>query len=760
MSTTMLIVHHSGTLAAALKAAGTLIACSAGCDRVTLISDSADEHATLSETYRRGGLSVQTMILPDLVAGLNRCVRKARQQGGSVLVVHESDTLVDHSAWIETRVAPLVTFAAVAPAGPGMRWSQRVNPPDSVLLQGTQAVIAWQRQHRGKVGPADALSPACLSLSLDTFDRVGELDEAMSWAWAWRDFWARLHLQAWRRPIVALGVYAATPERPPVLLADCAHGRLLYYDRHATITSNDRVCGILVVQPQSRIQFELLCRSVEESVVDGWALVLIGDTAPFEAESDELDRLLARIDILLDPEGTTVTALENQAAAATAEAGYGWAIRLQEGETVRGIDRRALRHPDPLVYSYNLSIRTAWGSPTIVRTDKPYGDGGDNTDLAARSNDRRLFRPLGHHRYGADGCRVIAQAQILNHYFVADQTATQGPFQGEIFHDRRQLGVHMLCYADTRLDDVGRWLDWTQGLASRVVLCWTSEEPPPDLLRDLAERHGATVVHGYTGDRVDFAAWRNRALEPLVYDGLEVALFVDPDEWLDDPLELIPVRRMLDRPDVPGWLFEAHNWRPDGWSQSFAVRLHRIGDDIRFRGRVHESLTDDLSPLGVIRQAPIRLYNRGSYGAADKAGRYLEIIREQLAEDPASSLHWITLGWSYRNAGHVDAAIECLDRAVAHAPEKAYLAAIERATIRLQQAIPDLRYALERIPDDNPRRPVIARWAQAIDDLAMIPVAEDSPPPLPGETDGLQGVRGSALGAAIDTRHEGDRQEA
>lgn len=731
MGSTMVVVHRDGTLDGALKAAGTIAECAKGHDRVVLLVEpNCEEVGTLGDTYGKLGMTA-TVLRKPLVVGMNAALRKAQQKGDDDWIsIHESDVVVETRGWKANRTAGVVQFAAVGPAGPKMMGAQRITPPDTLDVNVPADIAEWQAQHhQGRFGAADTLSTGCLAIYKETIDKLGELDETLSWTWAWRDWWLRLHELQWRRPMVALGVYASPVGRPHVLLPDDANGRIAYYRKHWQ-DREESLCGVLVVQPQSDLQAQLIRRTIDGSGCDGFVLLLVGDVSGFGGwDPHNLDGVIDGLIVHEAEKATSVVALEAQALKIARVAGYTWAVALREGEVLPGGVPRCLDHPDPLVYAYNVSTRTLWGGD-VIRIDKPYGDGGDLTDQSKHASDRRIVRLNSSHRFAADGTRAAA-CQLLNGYFTLDTEQVNGPFMAEpARHTRPSIGLHMLCYSRTDLDDVGRWLDWTFGLVDQAVIVWTDHANIPAELRELCTLMGAELVEVMTDD-TDFATWRNKGLSTLRTD---YAWFVDPDEWVDDPLELIPVRRLVDRPSVPGWLFTFHNWRDDGrWSESHATRLHVLDDGIRFTGRVHESPGRALTKRGTLQSAPILVYNRGSYGEVgnDKDQRYLQIMRAQLEDDPTYSQHWVSLAWAYRNAGHVDEAITCLDRAIEHAPETAYLAHMERATVRLQLALPDLVTAAQRVPLDNPRRQVLEGWLSALRNLVPVPEAVTDPDPLP-----------------------------
>lgn len=128
-------------------------------------------------------------------------------------------------------------------------------------------------------------------------------------------------------------------------------------------------------------------------------------------------------------------------------------------------------------------------------------------------------------------------------------------------------------------DGLGACLTSLRGLVDEVVVVDTGSA---EASAAVAEQHGAVVVHEpWAGD---FAASRNRSLDLATGDWV---LCIDPDETMDGDFEA--VRSSLAVADrCIG--FELRCVPRPGWTPIHEHRLWRNRPDIRFVGRVHETV--------------------------------------------------------------------------------------------------------------------------------------------------------------------------
>jgi Tfp pilus assembly protein PilF len=226
-----------------------------------------------------------------------------------------------------------------------------------------------------------------------------------------------------------------------------------------------------------------------------------------------------------------------------------------------------------------------------------------------------------------------------------------------------------------------------------VVVDTGSRDDSPQV----AAARGAVVVHRPWDD--DFAAARNAS---LAHCRCRWVLCLDADEQLG-PGDWAAVRAMATDWDagVPAaarlltrnYVREA--WSRRGWTPVPAIDPHALPDregpvaagyvatwkvrlfpnraDVRFRGRLHETVESSLVAAGItIRQAPAIVHHFGSlFDDPCKAARYLELARLKVADQPEDAVAWKELSDAALAAGVAGIALEAAERALQLAPGNA-----------------------------------------------------------------------------------------
>ena len=186
-----------------------------------------------------------------------------------------------------------------------------------------------------------------------------------------------------------------------------------------------------------------------------------------------------------------------------------------ESRVTREHIERLLRHPDPLVSSWDFAWINHWANNRWQNLTPPWGDGGN---FLGGMHGYRLVRvnrdaPRSIQAGGTNGLhcgnvpmtgpttkrisgirfrhfgymRVQDRSRKLARYNVQDPTPNPvlvgGTSYAHITHEENQLmsafspvngiGVHALMYEGESADDLGRQLDKLYGLADRIVLVWT-----------------------------------------------------------------------------------------------------------------------------------------------------------------------------------------------------------------------------------------------------------------------------------------------
>jgi glycosyltransferase involved in cell wall biosynthesis len=182
---------------------------------------------------------------------------------------------------------------------------------------------------------------------------------------------------------------------------------------------------------------------------------------------------------------------------------------------------------------------------------------------------------------------------------------------------------------------------------------------------DVARSYGARVdTLPWTGD---FAAARNRSLDLATGDWI---LYIDADEWLE-PLDRntahAELRAHADAAAVRVWFRQ----RP-GYSPYREYRLWPHRADVRFSGRIHETMLGELRRISADEGRPIvdsdlfRILHDGYEGdQTAKHRRNLPLLEQRVVELPNRVYLWNHLGDVRAALGDRDGALDAWARGVA-----------------------------------------------------------------------------------------------
>lgn len=231
--------------------------------------------------------------------------------------------------------------------------------------------------------------------------------------------------------------------------------------------------------------------------------------------------------------------------------------------------------------------------------------------------------------------------------------------------------------------DLPECLTSARGVVSEIVVADTgsTDETPA-----IAESAGAKVISIPWEN--DFARARNAPLEMVTADWV---LSLDADERLDPDAPLI-MPALLGRKDVDGYQVTIRNYVPTLahklWDRSAVpnnseyaparhaaayvdhenVRLFRRAPEIRFSGRVHETVGwSILSSHRKIANANLIIHHMGMLGDPEERARkilfYLELGRQKVAEMPNNRQAHFELGVSLlENLGNAREALDSFTR--------------------------------------------------------------------------------------------------
>lgn len=178
-------------------------------------------------------------------------------------------------------------------------------------------------------------------------------------------------------------------------------------------------------------------------------------------------------------------------------------------------------------------------------------------------------------------------------------------------------------------------LESVAGLVDEIVVVDTGSG---DSTIEIALAHGARVLETRWTD--DFSAARNAAIDVTLSDYI---LFLDADERLE-PESQRAVREIVaaEPEDAPPTIYAPLILNVDAVGMSLGAdhmpRLFRRQPDLRFAGRIHESLGRDLPGLRTVFEDRIRIVHLG-YDPAyarnrGKNERNVRLLEQELAERP------------------------------------------------------------------------------------------------------------------------------
>jgi glycosyltransferase involved in cell wall biosynthesis len=214
--------------------------------------------------------------------------------------------------------------------------------------------------------------------------------------------------------------------------------------------------------------------------------------------------------------------------------------------------------------------------------------------------------------------------------------------------------------------NLARCLDSVNGLANQIVIVDTGST---DATASIAAGYGARVIP-FDFTVVDFAAARNHA---IAHARGQWILMLDADEVLapDSPPK---IEKLIAQGENAGYFLERHNHSSDSENpaKDYVVRLFPNRPDYRYRGRVHETIDSAiLAAGGRLQKTDICIDHTFS---SDREARrrknrwYIEILKEEIAQDPGDDSRLDFLAAEYHQLEMFDAAIETMERIVRARP--------------------------------------------------------------------------------------------
>ncbi len=216
---------------------------------------------------------------------------------------------------------------------------------------------------------------------------------------------------------------------------------------------------------------------------------------------------------------------------------------------------------------------------------------------------------------------------------------------------------------------LARCLDSARDVADEIVVVDTGST---DRTRGLAAQYGARIAD-FDFTPVDLAAARNSG---IALAKSEWILVLDADETLDQASVPL-VRELAGHHENAGYYFERLNRQQDAAAPTtdYAVRLFPNRPEYRYRGRVHETVDASiLAAGGRLKRSAVRIHHEFAADAEARRRRnlrYIEILKEEIAADPADYTRLDFLAAEYHQLGMFDAAIGVAERIVLARPNDA-----------------------------------------------------------------------------------------
>ncbi len=263
-----------------------------------------------------------------------------------------------------------------------------------------------------------------------------------------------------------------------------------------------------------------------------------------------------------------------------------------------------------------------------------------------------------------------------------------------------------------------RCLESVAGIAPEIVIVDTGST---DATCDVAAQYGAKVTtHDFA--QVDFAAARNRA---IAYAKGRWILVLDADETLDSA-SVPMIQEITGRDENAGYYFQRLNHRSNTGDATtdYAIRLFPNRPSYRYRGRVHETVDAAiLAGGGRLLRSGIRIDHDFACSPEERRRKnlwYIEILNEELAQNPSDYSRLDFLAAEYHQLEMFDQAAEIAERIATvrpldpqahlhagvyhliykHDPERARVDFLE--ALRLRPQYPEAQSFLELIESQAP----------------------------------------------------------
>jgi peptidoglycan/xylan/chitin deacetylase (PgdA/CDA1 family)/glycosyltransferase involved in cell wall biosynthesis len=258
-------------------------------------------------------------------------------------------------------------------------------------------------------------------------------------------------------------------------------------------------------------------------------------------------------------------------------------------------------------------------------------------------------------------------------------------------------------------------LNSVKDLVDEIIIVDTGST---DKTKEIAESFGAKIFDFGWCD--DFSAARNESLKHATGDWI---LVLDADEVLDKK-DSVEVEGAINTWDVQGFRILTKNysnnssingWSPchqndvlnksaQGWFPSLKVRLFQNNDEIKFSGKMHEVVDENIqNNNGKISMLTVPVHHYGNLKKNNnhKSEYYLELTKNKIKENPVDAKAYFELGILYKELSKFDLAEDAFKKSLSLDSQQIIpllnLAIVQQKQNKLDEAISNLNRVLKKV---------------------------------------------------------------
>lgn len=302
------------------------------------------------------------------------------------------------------------------------------------------------------------------------------------------------------------------------------------------------------------------------------------------------------------------------------------------------------------------------------------------------------------------GGQTLLNCMIINHGLLKGKTSIYEKLKFDVEEVSKMsrtvsklnenYGVSLITMCND-FQELAQFFSSLSFIPDEIVLADTTEDGSLEVFK---EAYGLKYVHHPWED--DYSAPRNSALKLVTQPW---TMYLDSDEMIHNPQHL---PKMVRHSYPDGYLFSFINRRGDGKTiMSSTIRLWRTHPDIKFTGKVHETIDEAIDKLKyVVIDSPIKAENKGLMNPEElerKIKYYEELLEKALKEDPENPRVYFNLALAKLEkkdyVGSLDMFHKCLK--YTEDPNMIYLFHLSTSLIEVAKAI--LQDAEKKTPEGH-----------------------------------------------------------